>query len=202
MDRTNLLVVLCVFGALLTGCIESISGKREREFCDLNHDLCVNGHLVAKKTSTAPTIDPGRLSLPDLFVRNVGCDAIAEGPNGGVMMGAHIKNLGAATTGTTFDTSASMDVGGDPTQHPVTASLAALASQAESYYQVASIPGADPAHLPPTKFEVYVNPPRPNFPGGVILESNITNNRNCGVCQCDAQSGCTVVQDPTCTAGP
>jgi hypothetical protein len=49
---------------------------------------------------------------------------------------------------------------------------------------------------------VYVNPPRPASPGGVILESDITNNRNCGVCRCDAQTGCTVTQDPTCNAGP
>lgn len=203
MDRTCCVLMLCVFGAMLAGCNESAAVKREGVFCANNPDMCDHGKLVAgKSTKPGPSIDPSRLALPDLFVRNVGCDAISTGPNGGVMMGAHIKNQGHYTTGVPFDIAASTSVGSDPTLLPVTQSQGPLAENVDHFYPIAPIPGADPANLPPTKFEVYVNPPRPASPGGLILESDITNNRNCGVCRCDSQTGCTVTQDPTCNAGP
>jgi hypothetical protein len=197
--------VACAMTLALAGCttLESTSGLRERQICKMNPGLCVDGQLRAQRLSPVIIV----LQLPDLTVNSVGCDPVF----GEVWVGAHIENQGPVplpTLASNPTTPQQVDV--LATLYPGTSGAivlpfnslvppAPMASQA--YFRIARIPDADPANMPPTLFQIYVNPPEPGAPMGQFAESNLQNNANCGVCSCSGGQ-CSAIQTPTCTAGP
>ena len=203
-------LVACAMALALAGCttLESTSGLRERQICGMNPGLCPDGQLRAQRLSPV-IILPGILPLPDLTVNSVGCDPVF----GEVWLGAHIENQGMGplpTLASNPNPTSPQQVDALVTLYPGTSaaiklplnSLVPPAPMAgQSYYKIATIPDADPANMPLTLFQVYVNPPEPGAPAGQFDESNLQNNANCGVCSCRGGQ-CSVIQTPTCTAGP
>ena len=205
---------LAVYAAALAlvGCqvLEPTSQVREREICErnreLNPGLCPNGYLVPQRVSPVGVI-PGILQLPDLTVNSVGCDPYF----GEVWVGAHIQNQGRVPLPTLasnpsnpqqVDALATLYPGAQGAiQLPLNSLVPPAPGAAQQYFKIARVPDADPANMPLTLFQIYVNPPEPGAPTGWFLESNLQNNATCGVCSCrDGQ--CTAIQSPTCTAGP
>lgn len=149
------------------------------------------------------------IQLPDLYVRNVGCDAVLDQ----VWVGGHIGNAGPIdlpTLASNPSTPQQVDVlttlnpnsGGQAQKLRLNPLVSPAHGAGDLYYKIAAIPNADPTNLPPTLFQIYVNPPEPGAPFGQFAESNLQNNMNCGVCQCDTQ-GCRITaQAPNCMVGP
>src|SRR5215472_1711999 len=169
------IALVIAIGVSISGCHRTASsdtGQQIQAFCKLNPPLCTNGQLnvapaIVGGVVLVTGVPPAHILLPDLYVRDVGCDAIG----GDVWVGAHIGNQGpvelptlaaAPTSPQQVDVLVTLNPGSDQVQKLRLNSLVPPPhGQGDQYHRIASLPNGDPANLPTTLFQVYVNPPEP-----------------------------------------